>query len=123
MGYFCKMLSTEEKDFLKYWEENREPHRSFISKLTRGLPMAMLFGLPILLLIVVIYFLSPEWYTKVSSALAGSVSIIVIAVLLAILFYAFVRMHFKWEMNDQLYKELKQKEKRSDAANESLNNS
>ncbi len=123
MVYFCKMLSTEEKNFLKYWEENREPHSSFISKLTRGLPMAMVFGLPILLLIVGVYFLSPEWYTKVSSALAGSATIIVIAVLLAILFYAFVRMHFKWEMNEQLYKELKQKEKRSGAANESLNNS
>jgi TRAP-type uncharacterized transport system fused permease subunit len=117
------MLSPEEEKFIKYWEENRVLHSSFLSKLTRGLPMAMIFGLPILLLIVIIYFLSPEWYTKVSSALAGSTSIVVIAVFIAILFYAFIRMHFKWEMNDQLYRELKQKEKRSNAANEALNNS
>lgn len=117
------MLSTEEQKFIKYWEENREQHSGFASKLLRGLPMAMVFGLPILLLIVVVYILSPEWYTKVSSALAGSAVVVVIAVLIAILFYAFIRMHFKWEMNDQFYKELKQKEKRSDAANEAHNNS
>lgn len=109
------MLSAEEEKFIRYWEENRENQSTFLSKLTRGLPMALMFGLPIFLVIIAVYFLSPEWYTKISSALAGTASVIVIAVFIAIIFYAFTRMHFKWEMNEQLYKELKQKEKKGAA--------
>jgi uncharacterized membrane protein len=111
MNYFCKMLSDEEKNFIDYWELNREPHSSFSSKLFRGLPMAMLFGIPIILFIVIIYLFFPEWYTKVSMAITGTVPVIIVAVLIVILGYSFTRMHFKWEMNEQLYNELKHKER------------
>ena len=36
------------------------------------------------------------------------------AVLAIAVFYALFRMKFKWEMNDQLYKELKFKEQQPD---------
>jgi len=41
--------------------------------------------------------------------LPGSITTIVIAVIIFILFFSYFRMQFKWESNEQLYKELKQK--------------
>lgn len=76
--------------------------------------MAFLFGLPILLLVLCVYLFLPEWYTKISKTSSATFVVVVIAVLIAIVFYAFVRMHFKWEMNDQQYKEIKAKEKKAE---------
>ncbi len=111
------MLTAEEEKFIQYWEQNKEAHSSFISKLLRGLPMACMFGLPILLLIVCVYLFIPDWYTKISNTSPQTFFVVVIAVIIAILFYAVARMHFKWEMNDQLYQELKQVQKKAEAAN------
>jgi amino acid permease len=111
------MLSEEEQKFVMYWERNREEFSSPLSKLLRGLPMAMVFGLPILLLILCVYLFLPEWYIKISKTSAQTFLVVVIAVFIAIVFYAFTRMHFKWEMNEQSYLELKHKQKKMDAAN------
>ncbi|MEO6933393.1 MAG: hypothetical protein ABI151_17300 [Chitinophagaceae bacterium] len=111
------MLSEKEIKFLAYWESVREKESGFVSKLLRGLPMASLFGLPILFSVAIIYFLSPDFYTKISQAAAGSTGAILLAVLIFILFFSYFRMHFKWEMNEQLYDELKARQRRTDAAN------
>ena len=103
------MLSEKDKKFLLRWEREREGQNTVISKLMNGLPMAMLFGLPIILLVFVVYIFFPEWYTKVSKISPGTFITIVIAVVLCILFFSYFRMHFKWEMNEQLYQELKKK--------------
>ncbi len=103
------MLTEKEKQFITRWEQVREKEGSVLAKLLYGLPMAMLFGLPILLFIAVVYFVSPDWYTKVSNRLSSSLGTIFIAVFICILFYAYFRMHYKWEMNEQLYHELKRK--------------
>jgi len=111
------MLSEKESEFLRYWEQNRDPQGTFLSKLTRGLPMALLFGAPIVLSLVVVYLFFPEWYFKISASTAGSFNVIILAVFIAVLFFSYFRMHFKWEMNEQAYQELKSKEKRLNAAN------
>ena len=118
MNYFCKMISPEEETFLKYWEENRVARSSFTNKILGGLPMAVVFCLPILLLIVSVYLFFPDWYTKISGTSPATFFVVIIAVFIATLFYAFIRMHFKWEMNEQLYKELKFKQKKQHAANQ-----
>ncbi len=110
------MLSEKEQAFLHYWQQNREKQNSFTSKLTRGLPMAIIFGLPIILSVVVIYIFFPEWYTKISTTTSGTFVTVVIAVVIAVLFFSYFRMHFKWEMNEQAYLELKYKQKNSGAA-------
>lgn len=104
------MLSPKEIDFIKHWESVRVDYASFKSKLKRGLPMAILFTLPIIFSVVAVYFLSPEWYTKVGQKLNGEISTIIIALLICILFFSYFRMHFNWEMNEQLYNELKKKQ-------------
>jgi len=108
------MISEKEIAFLRYWERNREIENTFISKLTRGFPMALLFGLPIILLVVVVRLFMPEWYMKISGTSPGMFVTAVIAMIGVVIFYAYFRMQYKWEMNEQLYKELKSKENKSD---------
>jgi membrane protein YdbS with pleckstrin-like domain len=75
--------------------------------------MAILFGLPIILLIVVIRIFLPDWYMKISSTSSGMSFTAVVAMIVVVLFYAYFRMQYKWEMNEQLYQELKSKENKS----------
>lgn len=135
------MLTKKEEEFILYWEKESEPRRQFKNKLLSGLPMAFLFGLPVLaLLFVVQYYFplwfdkathasqrtqngqgvitteftnNPEWYTKVTQFSTGLFVTIIIAVLLCIIFFSYFRMSYKWEMNEQLYRELKQKQNRA----------
>ena len=108
------MISEKDTAFLRYWERNRDTENTFISKLTRGFPMALLFGLPIILLVVVVRLFLPEWYMKLSGTSPGMFVTAIIAMMGVVVFYSYFRMQYKWEMNEQLYKELKSKEKKSD---------
>lgn len=108
------MISEKETVFLRYWERNREIENSFISKLTRGFPMALLFSLPIILLVVVVRLFIPDWFMKISKTSPGMFITAVIAMIGVTIFYSYFRMQYKWEMNEQLYKELKSKENKSD---------
>lgn len=101
------MLSEKQKNFILYWESVREKENNFGRKLSGGLPMALIFGLPIILLVVVVYLFFPDWYMKISNTTSGTFVVIIIAVMIAIFFFSYFRMHFKWEMNEQLYLELK----------------
>ena len=101
---------------MRHWEEVRGNESRFMSKLTRGLPMAMLFGLPVILSLMAVYILSPDWYAKISVSASGVFETLLLAVILIILFFSYFRMHFKWEMNEQLYLELKGRLKQEDAA-------
>ena len=107
------MITEKDKAFLRYWEQNRDFENTFKRKLSGGLPMAILFGLPIILLIVVIRIFLPDWYMKISSTSSGMFFTAVIAMIGVVLFYAYFRMQYKWEMNEQLYHELKSKENKS----------
>jgi glucan phosphoethanolaminetransferase (alkaline phosphatase superfamily) len=117
------MLSEKEIAFIQKWEKNREVYGGFKSKISRGLPMAFVFGLPILLFILAVYLYFPEWYYRISNRLSGALLTIVIAVMIAVLFFSYFRMHFLWEQNEQLYKELLHKQKKEDAASLSKNGS
>jgi len=107
------MITEKDKAFLRYWEENRDFEKTFKRKLSGGLPMAILFGLPIILLIVVIRIFLPDWYMKISSTSSGMFFTAVVAMIVVVFFYAYFRMQYKWEMNEQLYQELKSKENKS----------
>lgn len=126
------MLLEKEKQFILHWQKVRETEGTFRHKLLSGLPMAILFGLPIILLMVVVKIFIPNWYMKAEKKETGIMVpewtqsfakvtiadfiVVVIAVMIAVLFYAYFRKHFKWEMNEQLFKELKYKEKKEAAA-------
>ncbi len=104
------MYLQKEIDFMNHWEKVRDKEALFLSKLVRGLPVALIFGLPIILSLIAVYLLSPEWYTKISNAASGVLGTLIFAIIITILFFSYFRMHFKWEMNEQLYLELKSRQ-------------
>jgi len=106
------MLSDSEKRFISHWEKVRIPYSTTGSKFKRGLPMALIFGGSLFLSLVAVYFFSPEWYTKISQRANSSVFAIIIGLFLCVLFFAYFKMHFKWEMDEQLFNELKAKQKK-----------
>lgn len=110
------MLTDKEKAFLVYWEGAREEEAQMSRKLRRGLPLSMAFGLPILFSVILVYYLSPEWYTKISRSVNQVTITVFIAVLIFMVVFSFVYMHFKWEMNEQAYLELREKQRREEAA-------
>lgn len=108
------MITEKEKQFLRYWEANKENEDRFLNKILGGLPMAIMFGSPVILSVVVVRLFFPDWYMKISQTTPGMFISAIIAVICIILFYSFFRMQFKWEMNEQLYQELKYKESKEE---------
>ena len=105
------MLTKDEKLFLEYWEKNRDKQKRFMHQLAAGLPMGLIFALPVL--IAVIFH---NWYKSMIYISGSQIIVIIIGVLGIAVFFAMFRMKFKWENNEQLYKELKFKEQKDDAA-------
>lgn len=113
------MLTESEQRFFEYWKQNRELEAGFMRKLMRGLPSALLFGLPIILLLIAIYLFLPEWYSKFGNQLEAKIVVVVIAVIIIVLFFGFFKMHFQWEEYEQKFMELECKIKK-EAANSKL---
>lgn len=105
------MITAEEEKFIKFWEENRSVQKKFFYKLLVGLPMGLVFGLPIILSLIF-----KGWYKNMDFISGSQVTVVLIAVFGITVFYALFRMHMRWEMNEQFYKELKFKQSTTDAA-------
>ena len=102
------MLTDEEIKFIDYWEKNSEKEGKFMFQLAYGLPRGLIFALPVLLAVIF-----HDWYKNMVQISKSQVIVISIAVLGIALFYTIFKMKFRWESNDQLYKELKFKEKKA----------
>lgn len=100
------MLSQQEKEFITWWEANSKREKKWLTQLSIGLPLGLAFGFPILLSVMF-----RGWYKNMPYVSGSQLTVILIAVLLIIVFYAIFRMRFKWELNEQRYNELKQIEK------------
>ena len=111
------MITEKEKQFLRYWEANKANENKFLHKLLGGLPVAIVFGLPVIFSVVIVRLFFPDWYMKISQTTPGMFISAIIAVGCIVLFYSFFRMQYKWEMNEQLYQELKYKEEKEAANN------
>lgn len=109
--YLCKMLTEDEKSFIVYWEKNREKDKKIFSKFLYGSPWGLVFALPIL--VAVIFH---DWYKNMIYISPSLITLIIIAVLGIAVFYTLFSMQFKWDRNEQIYKELKYKQSKEDAA-------
>ena len=105
------MLTDEEIRFIEYWDKNREKENKFGHQLAYGLPRGLIFALPILLAVIF-----HDWYKNMIPISQSQLVIISIAVLGIALFYTIFRMKFRWESNEQLYKELKFKQKKAESS-------
>jgi uncharacterized membrane protein YuzA (DUF378 family) len=105
------MLTKDEQLFVDYWEKNRDKEKSIVRQLAGGLPIGLLFALPVL--VAAIFH---NWYKSMIYISTAQIVVIIVGVAGIAVFFAVFRMKFKWENNEQLYKELKFKEKKDDAA-------
>lgn len=99
------MITTEEQKFIDYWDKNRDKHKRVFYQMAVGLPIGLVFGLPIILALIF-----SNWYHSLPFVSSSELVTIMIAVLGIAVFFALFRMRHRWEMNEQFYKELKFKE-------------
>jgi Ca2+/Na+ antiporter len=99
------MLTEKEKLFVEYWESYRMKEKSIFYQLMTGLPMGLLFSLPI----IFVLFSGRYWYKRADFVANSKMSVwvLLLAVLLIAVFVAFMYKRHKWEMKDQQYNELK----------------
>jgi hypothetical protein len=119
--YFCPniiMLTEREKQFMEYWKQNRDKEKKLFRQLLLGLPIGLLFVIPIIL------NFSSGWYKRANMWARGhaddsSGTVLIIAALVILVFIAIFSKRHRWEMNEQAYRELEskqEKEKEEDGA-------
>jgi membrane protein YdbS with pleckstrin-like domain len=97
------MLTPDEEKFIEYWQANRLSRKKVLKQLYVGLPFASL-----LVIAIVINFLS-GWYKRADMEIRSNSSLILVVVIAGILIVVFTTVfsvRHKWDMNEQLYKEL-----------------
>ena len=100
------MLSQQEKDFLRYWEENRLNKKRFLRQFSIGLPFGVLIAVAIFLNLL------SGWYKKADMEIrsnSSQIPVIIIALVSIVVFITIFSSYHKWEQNEQRYKELKRK--------------
>ncbi len=97
------MLSEEEEAFIVYWKANREKQKRTFRQFLLGIPLALLFVVPICL-----NFFS-GWYkraTMIRSTTDFSPGVLLLALLLIVVFIAIFSRKFRWDQYEQRYIEL-----------------
>ena len=97
------MLTQQERDFLRYWENNRLRRKKTMRQFLVGIPIGLLFVIPI-----VINFTS-GWYKRAMME-AGSQDfnpmVLLVALLLIVGFTAIFYQRHQWDQHEQRYREL-----------------
>jgi len=101
------MLAPEEKKFIDYWDANRQKQKSLVTQVFFGLPFGLFLGIGILVLF------ESGWYERANMVAytQSSPYVLVTAIIIIAVFTGIFYKRYKWEMNEQRYKELKAKEK------------
>lgn len=104
------MLDQKEKLFVDYWEHNRMKEKKIVYQVLTGLPIGLLFSLPIILIL----FTGRYWFKRADMVANAELSAVVLvaAVLIIALFVALLYKRHQWDMKEQQYKQLKIKENR-----------
>lgn len=102
------MLSSEEQQFIKYWEHNRLRKKKGWRQLAIGLPLGVAIAGAIL---VNVY---SDWNPagNVLRYDPQTMFVVLAAILLVIVFVVIFSARHRWDMNEQHYKELMAKKSR-----------
>ena len=103
------MLSEDEKRFLAYWEAHRETEKKLLRQLLIGIPIGLIFAVPIL----IILFSGKIWYKRADAVANTQLNplVLIIAIIVITAFVAVFYKRHQWDMREQHFKELKEKEK------------
>lgn len=104
-----RMLTPDEKRFMEYWRANRLAEKRSFRQWLIGLPIGLLFGIPILLNLV------SGWYKRAtmwanSHSGDSSMVVLMVAVLLIASFFAIFYKKHRWDQHEQHFRELEAKE-------------
>ena len=97
------MLNAEDEAFIVYWKNNREKQKRTFRQFLLGIPVALLFVVPICL-----NFFS-GWYKRaamMSHTESFNPGVLLLALILIVVFIAIFSRRFRWEQYEQRYKEL-----------------
>ena len=100
------MLSKEEQDFIKYWEQNRSKQKLFFKQLTIGLPFGVLFAIAMVLNFSTGWDKRVAELTKTYPSFKSLVLVLLVALLGIVVFVSVFSVKVKWEKYEQRYKEL-----------------
>ncbi|MBL7732311.1 MAG: hypothetical protein JNM88_14125 [Chitinophagaceae bacterium] len=98
------MLTEEEKNFITYWEKNRNRKKRLIWQFAAGLPLGVAMSVAI-----VFNYLS-GWYKRATMQLnvsSSGILVVLLGIILIIVFMVVFSSRHRWEMNEQRYRELK----------------
>lgn len=95
-------MSEEEQRFILFWEANREKEKKTWRQLLIGLPLGLIFTLPILV------NLFSGWNKRAAMVANTQINpvVLIVAVLTIASFFAIFNKKHRWDMNDQRYNEL-----------------
>ena len=104
------MLTESERRFLEYWEANRLREKKVNKQLLLGLPIGLLFAIPVLILL----FSGKFWYQRASMEANSQTSpvILIIAIICIAVFVALFYKRHQWDQREQHYQELKAREQK-----------
>jgi hypothetical protein len=107
------MLSKEEQNFIRYWSDQRTRKKQFLRKFSIGLPL----GAGIAVALIINFF--SGWYKRADMDLRSNLSVVpvvLIAVVAIVVFITIFANYYRWDQNEQQYKELLSKSKKDDSA-------
>ncbi|MEZ5034359.1 MAG: hypothetical protein R2796_05180 [Chitinophagaceae bacterium] len=97
-------LSKKEQDFLDYWKKNRDKKKKVLRQLYVGFPLA------VLLIVAIFINMFSGWFKKADMILHQEnfsfIIILIIASLAIIAFIVIFSARYRWEQNEQAYREL-----------------
>src|SRR5437879_5280627 len=104
------MLTKQEKEFITYWEKNREREKKILRQLFIGLPIGLLISGGIIL------SLDLDWYPRATMVANTSLNpyILIIAVIAITSFTAIFYKKYQWDMKEQRYRELLYKKEKEE---------
>lgn len=105
------MITSDNEKFIAFWAKNRERRGKISYQLWFGLPIGMLFSLPILLNFVLGQF----WYKRADAVGTSQFNplVLVLAIMVIATFAAVFYKRFQWERNEDRFKELTRKKDES----------
>ncbi len=103
------MLTNKDEQFIEYWKNNRDREKKLYRQLVFGLPLGLLIGGGIIISVI-----TDKWYERADMVANAQLNpnVLIVAVLAIAVFTGLFYKKFRWDQNEQLYKELLAKKKK-----------